>query len=184
HVAGDIGDGGEFAKGQTKIRREKLGKIPCRDAEDVTGRHWKNLAGVHRHQRSGVPIDGQGPVTLQFQIEKSARPQAKLLAIEIDCEVAPPAVLPSAALAAVDHALPNLGDVQIDGDAFLSPFIAQPAPVAGEGRARSEIASVWIFRRRILCSNLYVERNSEHSRTVIVIVNFFIAVILLFSFSF
>src|SRR5262245_3204342 len=93
----------------------------------------------------------------------ASTPQTKLLAIEIDCEVAPPAVLPSAALAAIDHALPNLADVQVDGDAFLSPFIAQPAPVAGEGRARPEIASVWIFRRRILCSNLYVERNSEHS---------------------
>jgi hypothetical protein len=32
-----VDDGGELAKGQTKIRREELGKIPCGDAEDVTG---------------------------------------------------------------------------------------------------------------------------------------------------
>ena len=56
--------GGELAKGQTKIRREELGKIPCGDAEDVTGRQWKHLAGVHRHQRSGVLVDGRSPVTL------------------------------------------------------------------------------------------------------------------------
>src|SRR5262245_61169257 len=94
----------------------------------------------------------------------ASTPQTKLLAIEIDCEVAPPAVLPSAALAAIDHALPNLGDVQVDGDAFLSPFIAQPAPVAGEARARPEIAGVRIFGHGILRANPCADRDSEHSQ--------------------
>src|SRR5262245_49880653 len=124
------------------------------------GRVWLVFTGIN------APVfrltdRAQLPSSSKLKNPPGHRPS--FLAIEIDCEVAPPAVLPSAALAAIDHALPNLGDVQVDGDAFLSPFIAQPAPVAGEGRARPEIASVWIFRRRILCSNLYVERNSEHS---------------------
>src|SRR5262249_60799496 len=121
------------------------------------------LGGSTGHR---VPVDGvdrESPLPSHFQIKNPARPQPRFLVSEFVCEAPPPAVLPSAALAAIDHALPNLGDVQVDGDAFLSPFIAKATPVAGEGRARPEIASVWIFRRRILCSNLYVERNSEHS---------------------
>src|SRR5262245_34077876 len=42
--------------------------------------------------------------------------------------------------------LADLGDVQVDGDAFGGPFIAQSAPVAGQSRARPNVASVWILR--------------------------------------
>ena len=52
-----VDDGGELAKGQTKIRREELGKIPCGNGEDVPGRQGKRLVGVDRHQRSGAGVD-------------------------------------------------------------------------------------------------------------------------------
>src|SRR4030095_490462 len=118
-------------------------------------------AGVHWHQRPGISVDGRGPVPLHFKVEKSSRPQAELLTIYIYYEVAPPAVLPGAALAAIDHALANLGDVHIDGDALRSPLIAKAAPVSGESRARQEIAGVRIFRRGILRPNPCAKRDSE-----------------------
>src|SRR4030095_707649 len=118
-------------------------------------------AGVHWHQRPGISVDGRGPVPLHFKVEKSSRPQAELLTIYIYYEVAPPAVLPAAALAAVDHALANLGDVHIDGDALRSPLVTKTAPVAGESRARQEIAGVGIFRRGILRPNPCAKRDSK-----------------------
>src|SRR5262249_53365084 len=98
---------------------------------------------------------------LKFQVEKSARPQAKLLAIDIDCEVAPSAVLPGAALAAVDHTLANLGHVQVDGDAFLSPFITKAAPVACQSRAGPNVASVRIFGCGILRPNRHAQTDHD-----------------------
>ena len=122
------------------------------------GRIWLVFTGI---SAPVLEFTDERPVTLQFQIEKSARPQAKFLAIQIDCEVAPPAVLPGAALAAIDNALANLGDIQIEGDAFLRPFITKAAPIAGESRAGQEVAGVWIFRRGILRHNPCAKRDSE-----------------------
>src|SRR4030095_13998905 len=76
-------------------------------------------------------------------------------------EAAPAAVLPGAALAAIDHALPNLGDVQIDGNALSGPLISEATPIACKSRARQEIAGVWIFRRCVLRPNPCAKRDSK-----------------------
>ena len=75
------------------------------------GRVWLLFTGI------SAPVlrltdDAQLPSS--SRLKNPPGPQAKLLAIDIDYEVAAPAVLPDAALAAVDYALANLGDIQIE----------------------------------------------------------------------
>src|SRR5437899_10691263 len=114
HIAGGGGNSGVLANSQPGVGRKELGEIQCGQVKVVAGQ-WMNLTAVHWHKRSGVLVDGRGPITLSFQVQKSARPQAELLAIYIYYDVAPPAVLPRAALAAINNALANLGDIQIEG---------------------------------------------------------------------
>src|SRR5262249_39591868 len=73
---------------------------------------------------------------------KSARPQAELLGIDLDLEVAAPAVLPGLILAAVDHPLFHLRHAAVQGDAPGCQVIAPPAPITAERRAREHVTRV------------------------------------------
>jgi len=42
---------------------------------------WKKLTGTDRHERAGLVINSQTPITLHFKIEKTAGPQTELAAV-------------------------------------------------------------------------------------------------------
>jgi hypothetical protein len=139
------------------IVRQELRKRQFRQREVVAPRQRKELIGVHWRERPGLAVDGAGPIAFEFQRQEPSRPQSKLLGIEMTGDVTAPAVLPAPVLAAADDALLNLGQGRIEGHALLRPVIAEARPITGEGRARQEIARVWVCRFHLLRPSRAVE---------------------------
>src|SRR5262249_19080904 len=94
------------------------------------------------HQRPGVAVDRIGPVALQLCGQEPSRPQAEFAGVEMPGEVAAATVLPTAVLAALDDALPDLRHARIERDALCCQDTTDTAPIAAGRRARREAAGV------------------------------------------
>ena len=80
HIAG-VGGKAELPEYHADVRRKELHKRYNGHVKVVTRRHWKDLIGIHWIKRSSKPIHRIGKITLHFHLEKSSRPQSKLLGV-------------------------------------------------------------------------------------------------------
>src|SRR5438093_9472039 len=94
------GDRLKLSERNSAIGRNELSERPRGQCHVAPYRQWKELIGVHRHERPGLAVHRVRPISLQLDGEKSSRPQAELLGIEKKGKVAAAPVFPGSVLAA------------------------------------------------------------------------------------
>src|SRR5262245_15234951 len=149
HVTGVRSDRRVLAEGQAEVRGKKLREVPRRHIEVVAGGQRKTLIGVDEHQGAGPTVDRfnkrirRNKIALGLHVEKTAWPEAELLRVQIEYDVAAPAaVLPARVFAAVDDALRRLSQAHVEGHPLVGELVAIAPPIAAQSRARPDITGI------------------------------------------